>query len=73
MKVVCINKHIKVNDKSLINALSALTINNVYETFGNISIFGYWIINDLGVEYVYDTDMFITLEEYRLIQIDKLI
>ena len=50
-----------------------LTIGKVYDVTEQWGPLTYRIVNDSGTAWTYDINMFITLDEYRQRQIDKII
>ncbi len=69
VKVICVN-NISKNDH---NYDTHLTIGKIYNTYENKTGISYNIENDIGWTIPCSADWFITLEEYRNNQIDKII
>ena len=66
MKIVCVDN---------IGYESELTIGKTYDliSYSSRSFSPYKVLNDLGQVYSFDEERFITLDEYREKQIDKIL
>jgi hypothetical protein len=73
MKVICIDNTFDITRPDLgLRDSNYLTIGKIYDV-AERGLHTYRIINDSGTSLIYDINMFITLDEYRQRQLNKIL